>query len=179
MADYNNGSNYIKGYTLKSIVDIQLDCGITLSAFPGSLSPNDILLKYKELRGTDRFRTPKHIHWVIDLMIKREHNKTLTNELLTVFKSQWEKIIPLISRDYEAIINSLSLSTNSELLEKYSTLNSYGYYKIDFIIHLMELLMLQEKTNYSEAYMFKNVINELLSGNDLFKLISTATHNGR
>lgn len=105
-AHYNIGSNYIKGYTLKSIVDIQMDCGITLSAFPGSLSPNDILLKYKELRGTDRFRTPKHIHWVIDLMLKREHNKALTNELLMVFKSQWEKTIPLICRDYEAIINS-------------------------------------------------------------------------
>ncbi|HHZ00797.1 MAG TPA: hypothetical protein GYA03_06850 [Tissierellia bacterium] len=82
MARYNRGSNFIKGYILKSIIDIELDCGITLSAFPGSLSPNDILLKYKEHRGTDRYRTPKHIHWVIDLMIKREHNKALTNELL-------------------------------------------------------------------------------------------------
>jgi len=140
MARYNRGSNFIKGYILKSIIDIELDCGITLSAFPGSLSPNDILLKYKEHRGTDRYRTPKHIHWVIDLMIKREHNKALTNELLMVFNSQWEKTIPLVSRDYQAVINSLLLSTDSELLEKYSALNSYGYYKVDFIIHLMELL---------------------------------------
>lgn len=156
-----------------------MDNGITLSVFPGTLSQNDILLKYKERHGTDRFRTPKHIHWVIDLMIKREHNKALTNELLIVFKSQWEKTTPLAKRDYEAIINCISLSTNNKLLEKYSVLNSYGYFKIDFIVHLMELLMLQEKTNYSEAYMFKNVIDEMLLGNDLFKLISTATHNGR
>jgi len=177
MTRYNRGSNYINHGTLRSIVDIELDSGIVLSVFPGSLSPNDILLKYKERNG--RYRTPKHIHWVIDLMLKREHNEVLTNELLRDFKSQWSNITPLLSRDYEAIINSLSLSRDEALLERYSDLNSYGYYIIDFIMHLMELLMLQEKTNFSNAYMFINVINELLSGTDLFRLISTATHNGR
>lgn len=179
MADYNIGEEYINRKTLKSIMDIQLDGKITLSIFPGSLSSKDILIKYKDQCGTNRFRTPKHIHWAIDLLIKREHNEELTKELLLVFKAHWNKITPLKKQDYKTIINSLSLSTDLELIEKYSVLNSYGYYKVDFIINLIELLMIQEKTNYKEAYMFKNVINELILGDDLFKLISTATHSGR
>ena len=35
--------------------------------------------------------------------------------------------------------------------------------------------MLQEKTNREDAYMFKNVLDGLRAGKDLFKILSTAT----
>ena len=44
----------------------------------------------------------------------------------------------------------------------------------------MELLAVQEKTNRSDAYMFGNIIEELLKTNrDIFKIISTAGFDGR
>jgi hypothetical protein len=39
--------------------------------------------------------------------------------------------------------------------------------------------MLQEKTNNPQAYMFKNVVNELLSYIDLYKILSTASYKGK
>jgi hypothetical protein len=43
----------------------------------------------------------------------------------------------------------------------------------------MELLMLQEKSNNPDAYMFKDVLEGLLNSRDLYKIISTVTHTGR
>lgn len=37
--------------------------------------------------------------------------------------------------------------------------------------------MIQEKTNRNDAYMFKNLLLALLEQNDLFKIISIATHH--
>lgn len=180
MARYIQGSASVtkRGERLKSIIDIELQDKIILSVFPGELSENDILLLYKDLSGrtkSQRYRTPKHIHWAVDLMLKREHNQKLTVELLQDFKNQWAKTKPLSERNSRAVYDSLVLSRDEKLLQKYKPLNLYGYYNTDFIIHLMELLMLQEKTNYPSAYMFLRVISELISGNDLFKVISTAT----
>ena len=46
---------------------------------------------------------------------------------------------------------------------------------LGFLILLAKLLMLQEKTNRPDAYMFKRVLDGLKRGEDLFKVLSTAT----
>lgn len=61
-------------------------------------------------------------------------------------------------------------------MNEFSPLNKYGYYEVEFIIYLMELLMIQEKTNNPNAYMFGNILNSLLDDKDLFSIISSATH---
>lgn len=181
MISYLNGTMEItkNGNVLKSIIDIKFGDNLMLSVFPGSLSPNDILLKYKDGRNniqSPRFRTPKHIHWVVDFMIKKEHERGLANNFLNLFKECWVEARPLTDRRTKTIYESLSLSKDNQQLSNFYSLNSYGYYNIDFLSHLMELLMIQEKTNNPNAYMFINVIEELISGDDLFKIISTATH---
>ena len=40
------------------------------------------------------------------------------------------------------------------------------------------LLMLQEKTNREDAYMFKNVLDKLKEHSEIFSIVSTATFNG-
>lgn len=39
--------------------------------------------------------------------------------------------------------------------------------------------MIQEKTNYSKTYMFKNLLTALKSKNELFKIVSIASHSGK
>jgi hypothetical protein len=39
-----------------------------------------------------------------------------------------------------------------------------------------KILMVQEKTNMEEAYMFKNLLDALKEGNDIFRIVSIATH---
>jgi len=42
----------------------------------------DIVVKYKDKFTKRVVRTPKHIHWVIDLLIKKEHDRELTVEFI-------------------------------------------------------------------------------------------------
>jgi hypothetical protein len=44
---------------------------------------------------------------------------------------------------------------------------------------LAELLMTQEKTNREDAYMFKELLKALESREDIYKIVSIATHRGR
>ena len=56
---------------------------MTIGVFAGSrgyIADHDILIKYQE--DGKRVRTPKHIHGVIDILIKKEHNKELTMKFL-------------------------------------------------------------------------------------------------
>ena len=55
-----------------------------------------------------------------------------------------------------------------------------GEYPIDFVLILLLLLMIQEKTNRADAYMFKQILDELLKDNmDIFSIVSTSTFRGR
>lgn len=65
-------------------------------------------------------------------------------------------------------------------IKQYEKLNGCGEYPIDFLFILMLLLSTQEKTNREDAYMFGNIIDELLEVEyDIFKVVSTAGFTGR
>ena len=75
-------------YALKEIV---LSDGTIIGVFEGDRGYNvdhDILIKYQE-KGK-RIRTPKHIHWVLDLLIKKQHNKELTLEFMKYLRDMYE-----------------------------------------------------------------------------------------
>ena len=71
------------------------------------------------------------------------------------------------------------LKENKNKIKKYEELSQHGEYSINFLILLAKLLMIQEKTNLETAYMFKELLDALKDGGDIFKIVSTATHNRR
>ena len=82
-----DGKEYI------SIKEIKLNDGTIIGVFEGNRGANpdhDILIKYQE--SGKRLRTPKHIHWVIDLLIKKEHNKKLTLEFMKYLRDMYNKV---------------------------------------------------------------------------------------
>ena len=62
------GTKKIKkdGKEIISIIDIFFDNKYTIFVFQGKISENDIIIKY--LEEGKRVRTPKHIHWAVDLL---------------------------------------------------------------------------------------------------------------
>ena len=65
-------------------------------------------------------------------------------------------------------------------IAQFFSLNTFGEYAVEFLYVLMKLLAVQEKTNRADAYMFGNIIEELLNTDrDIFKIISTAGFGGR
>jgi hypothetical protein len=177
MVAYKHGTKSIQYGTETSIVDIHINSDLTIHIFAGSLSPNDILIKYKD--GRNRLRTPKHIHWTVDLLIKKEFNPKLLEKLLEEFINRWENISPLNSRNFNSIVNSLVISRDPNKILQFSELGAHGYYSVEFLFHLMELLMIQEKTNNPNAYMFIKIINSIKENRDLYTILSTATHRGK
>lgn len=168
----------INSKNLTSILDIFFDNKYAIYIFQGRLSKNDIIIKYSE--NKKRIRTPKHVHWAVDLLLKLQKEKELTKLFIADMLKKWESFKPLEDNDYDTLKSFLYENMKMSDVSKYKKLNNYGEYSVDFLIILMNLLMLQEKTNNPEAYMFKNVLNALLQDElDIFAIISAASFRGR
>ena len=154
-----------------------------LGVYKGGLSEFDLLLKYRQKdensrNGWSRIRTPKHIHWAVDVLIKMNEEYDRTKEFLEFLIKYWnEEVVPI-----KSVIEQNNLLSDNLLKEiekeskNYTELADKGEYSIKFLLLIAKLLMYQEKTNLHTAYMFKNLLVSLKEGKDIFKIVSIATH---
>jgi len=165
---------------ISSIKEIELEDGTIIGVFEGTRGANpdhDILIKYKE--EGKRIRTPKHIHWVIDLLIKKEHKKDLTLSFMKYLRDLYDKVDAFTSKEDRKKCELKE--TSMEKLRPFKELNKYGEYKVEFIGHLIELMIKMEKNTPPEkpARVFKEMIDALLDEKEIFVIVSKATQNGR
>lgn len=154
-----------------------------LGVYPGSLSEFDILLRYRQKEGTkwSNLRTPKHIHWAVDVLIKHYSEPKETDQLLDYLIGVWKSTSPITEpQKLDELLDTDSLlsEVNKEAAD-YPTLADKGEYSVKFLILIAKLLMVQEKTNRYDAYMFGRLLEQLKAHNDIFKIVSTATFNHR
>lgn len=69
----------MNGRIKTAIIEFEFDNYI-LYVFQGDISPFDILIKYK--KDETRIRTPKHIHWAVDMLMKMQCEKQLSKNFL-------------------------------------------------------------------------------------------------
>jgi len=154
-----------------------------LAVYQGSLSEYDLLIKYrqKENNKWSRIRTPKHIHWAVDILIKMSLEESKTKEFLDFLIDYWNNnVSPLRSEEERnTLLNDELLNKVNNEANKYPELVEKGEYSVKFLLLIAKLLMFQEKTNLDTAYMFKNLLEALKDGQDIFKIVSIATHNRR
>lgn len=154
-----------------------------LGVYRGKLSKYDILIKYRQKNNGkwSRIRTPKHIHWAVDILIKMNIKERETKKFLDFLIDVWENVRPIKSAKQrkECLKIENLIEENKKEMEDYEKLGRHGEYSIKFLVLLAKLLMMQEKTNLETAYMFKSLLDALKSGKDIFKIVSTATHNRR
>ena len=171
------GTQRIDNGTKKAIIEFVFDDYI-IYVFQGALSQFDIVIKYK--KDGMRNRTPKHIHWVVDILMKMQGNEVLTKQYLEAIQNCWNTYVPLTNNNFDTLKVLIEKGENEINIAQYFPLNTFGEYNVEFLYVLMELLAVQEKTNRSDAYMFGNIIEELLEADrDIFKIISTAGFGGR
>ena len=165
------------------IKTFQVNYSTILAVHKGSISPLDILIKYRQKLRDGRWsniRTPKHIHWVVDILMKMQSYKELTEEFIDFFINVWHETAPLSSdRKRNALDLGAILRLSEKEITKFSQLSHKGEYSVKFLILLAKLLMIQEKTNRVDAYMFKRVLDGLKEGKDLFRILATASFGGR
>lgn len=171
------------GIEQTSIVDFVFDKYL-ITVFQGSLSKNDFVVQY---RKTDdkigrhcRLRQPSHTQWAVDFLMKIQGSKKLSQSFLRDMNTMWEKCKPLTSNDFKTIKKYIENDEQEIQIETYTKLNKYGEYDVEFLFILMRLLAAQEKTNNPKAYMFGNIITELLSPQiDIYRVLSVAGFRGR
>ncbi|MBQ9939989.1 MAG: hypothetical protein IJO74_00405 [Clostridia bacterium] len=175
--DIRKGSKTIENGTKKAIIEFVFTNYI-IYVFQGNLSRFDIIIKYK--KDNKRIRTPKHIHWAVDVLMKMQGNQDLTKKYLLAIQNCWNTCVPLVNNDFNTLKDLIEKGKEDIEIEKFFDLNAFGEYDVEFLYVLMELLAVQEKTNRSDAYMFGSIIEQLLeTDRDIFKIISTAGYVGR
>ena len=154
-----------------------------IGVYQGSLSDFDILIRYRQkIDGTwSRIRTPKHIHWAVDILIKLHEDRTKTQSFLDFLLGVWERTSPVRSREQQQDVLSVDalFQDSQRLISEYEALSSKGEYSIKFLILLAKLLMIQEKTNLETAYMFKKLLEALRGKGNIFSVVSRASQTGR
>ena len=168
-----------KGVIHNSVKEINLSDGTIIGVFEGNRGHNpdhDILIKYQE--KDKRLRTPKHIHWVIDLLVKKEHNRELTLEFMKYLRNMYERVEGFKSKEDRA--KCFLKETTPEKLKPFEELNIYGEYKVDFIGHLIELMIKMEKNTPPEkpARVFKELMESMINEKEIFVIVSKATQIG-
>lgn len=180
-------NNLIKTMTKGDFIPIwaeRVNGKYIIAVYQGNISQYDILIKYRQLEDGkwSAIRTPKHIHWAVDILIKMYQDKEKTQSFLNMLIKMWnntESIKSINDRKQKLNINFLLKDFENNYSE-YLTLNNDGEYSIKFLIVLAKLLMLQEKTNREDAYMFKNLLETLKTyDGSIWKMVSTATFKGR
>lgn len=175
--EIREGTQLVEKGTKKAIIEFGFPNYI-IYVFQGSLSQFDIVIKYR--KNGKKIRTPKHIHWVVDILMKMQGDEVLAKRYLLDIQSCWNTCIPLMNNDFDTLKALIEDGEAKIKIEQYFALNAFGEYDVEFLYVLMELLAVQEKTNRKDAYMFGKIIEELLEADrDIFKIISTAGFGGR
>ncbi len=173
----------IKGKSIKPLFAEQINDSYILAAYQGSLSEYDILIKYRQKEGNkwSRIRTPKHIHWAVDILIKMHADNQKTKRFLDFLIEAWQNtngIKSAAQRITTLNIDNL-LADCQDKIEEFSELGTKGEYSIKFLILLAKLLMVQEKTNLETAYMFRGLLNSLRKDDNIYQIVSAATYSGK
>ena len=163
----------------QSIKEIQLEDGTIIGVFEGDrgyIPEHDILIKYQE-KGK-HVRTPRHIHWVIDLVVKKEHNRELTLKFMKYLRDMYDRVEAFKSKEDRA--NFVLKETSKEKLKPFEELNKYGEYKVEFIGHLIELMIKMEKNTPPEkpARVFRELMDAMIQEKEIFVIVSKATQIG-
>lgn len=145
--------------------------GVEVYVCGGIKSPHDFRVQYHE--PGKKVRTPKHIHLIVDLYMKSTGNKSLTMEL--------------VDHVIEKIIGRVAPSTSSPPalqvyapndVERFAELERYGEYSVEFLLTVIELIMIQEKTNYPAGNLNLKLFQLFRREADIFAVVNAATFRG-
>ncbi len=158
---------------------LRVNDNFILAIYKGEKGPADILIRYRQRLKNGKWsniRTPKHIHWTVDILIKMFQEEDLTKQFIDELMQIWEKeIYSLTCEDRDKLELSEILDYDKETLERFRELSKYGEYNVKFLLLLAKLLMLQEKTNYPKGQLFQTLLKKLKKGEDIFSILQTAT----
>jgi hypothetical protein len=142
--------------------------GTVVGVVPGTKSQYDFRVKYRQPGRAER--TPKHIHIIIDLYMKLVGNEHLTVAMVDhLLGTVLPQLKPVVSYP-----PALQVFQPSHAL-RFQALNGHGEYEVDFLLPTIELIQIQEKTNYPTGTMNVRLFRLFQQRADIFSVVSAAT----
>lgn len=112
----------------------------------------DFIVKYKE--EGKRLRTPSHTHWIVDLLVKAEVDKSVLLNYVNDMIDLYDNTIPFQSVEER---EQYQLRHHILMESRYSVLQGRGYYTIQTLTAFIELFSKCEKQS-TGAFMFRGLL---------------------
>lgn len=148
--------------------------GIEIAVRQGqkSNSPHDFMVRFRDPKRSGRWRTPKHIHLIVELYVKEAYNRDLTHQLRNHLLDVFSKIKPV-----NKFPPSLQVYQPGDE-QPFKALDAVGEFSVEFMLVVSELIFIQEKTNYPTGSLTKELYEEF-GVKDRFSVIQKATWRGQ
>jgi hypothetical protein len=144
-----------KGETHSPIKYWRSDIVTEVAIYQGSRGERpdlDFIVKYKE--EGKRLRTPSHTHWIVDLLVKAEVNKSILLNYVNDMIELYDNTVPFKSVEER---NNYILTQPTLMTSRYSLLQGHGYYSMGTLTAFIELFSKCEK-QATGAFMFRGLL---------------------
>ena len=144
-----------KGEIYSPLLYWTTDDRTTIAIYQGVRGENpelDFIVKYKE--EGKRLRTPSHTHWIVDFLVKAEHNKELVLSYIENLILIYDNSTPFSTVEER---DTYELRHNYVMDLRYNELNGCGYYTISTLTAFIELFSICEKQT-TGAFMFRGLL---------------------
>jgi len=147
------------------------NANVCFEVYPGSKqqSPYDFIVKFRE--PNKRERTPAHVHLIVEMYVKHAHNPSLTLKLRDHILTMLSEIKPVTT--FPPALQFF----RPEHMEPFKELDKVGEFTVEFLFVAIELVAIQEKTNYPTGTLTENLYKNL-GVKDRFSVIQRAVWRG-
>jgi len=144
---------------------------VRIEIYPGSKrqSPYDFIVKFRE--PGKRERTPAHVHLITEMYVKHAFNSPLTLKLR-------EHILEMLSQVESVTSFPPTIQYfKPEHVEPFKELDKVGEFTVEFMLVAIELVAIQERTNYPTGTLTENLYKSF-GVKDRFQVIQKAIWRG-
>lgn len=128
-------------------------------------SPYDFIVRFKE--PNKRERTPAHVHLIVEMYVKHAFNPSLTMRFKEHILTMLKAIKPI--NYYSPKLQFFK----PEHIEPFKELDKVGEFTVEFMLVVVELMAIQEKTNYPEGSLTESLYRDF-GVKDRFSVIQKA-----
>ena len=145
---------------------------VQIGVYPGRKpeSPYDFIVKFREPKK--RERTPAHVHLIVEMYVKCAYNPSLTLKLKDHILTMLSQIKPVTS--FPPTLQFFK----SEHVEPFKDLDKVGEFSVEFLLVAIELVAIQEKTNYPTGTVTENLYKNF-GIKDRFSVIQSSVWRGK
>ncbi|MBA7468209.1 hypothetical protein ES707_03450 [subsurface metagenome] len=145
---------------------------VRFEVYPGSKqqSPYDFIVKFRE--PGKRERTPAHVHLIVEMYVKHAFNPLLTLKLRDYILKMLSQIKPVTS--FPPTLQFFK----PEHVEPFKELDKVGEFTVEFLLIAVELVAIQEKTNYPTGTVTESLYKNF-GVKDRFSVIQSSVWKGK